>query len=79
MFFNPFGLRGHWQCPQKPPSCCNTHVIMQICFHTHRFLKDHVTLKTGVMMLEIQLHIRGINKKCNMYENRKCILIVIIK
>ncbi len=25
------------------------------------FLKDHVTLKTGVMMLKIQLRITGIN------------------
>jgi len=28
MFFKPFGLRGHRQCPHKPPSCCNTHVII---------------------------------------------------
>ncbi len=30
-FVKPFGLRGHTQCPHKPPSCCNTHVIIQIC------------------------------------------------
>ncbi len=26
------------------------------------FVKDHVTLKTGVMMLKIKLYITGINK-----------------
>ncbi len=31
----------------------NQHIIW--------FLKDHVTLKTGVMMLKIQLYITGIN------------------
>ncbi len=30
MFFKPFGLRGHRQCPHKPPLCCNTHIIIQI-------------------------------------------------
>ncbi len=30
-FFKPFGLRGHKQCPHKPPSWCNTHVIIHIC------------------------------------------------
>ncbi len=29
--------------------------------HIEWFLKDHVTLKTGVMMLKIQLYITGIN------------------
>ncbi len=41
MFFKPFGLRGHRQCPHKPPSCCNTHVIIQICVlitHIYQFL-----------------------------------------
>ncbi len=27
MFFKPFELRGHRQCPHKPPSNCNTSVI----------------------------------------------------
>ncbi len=30
-----------------------------------RFLKDHVTLKSGVMMLKIQLCITGINNILN--------------
>ncbi len=41
MFFKSFGLRGgHRQCPHKPPSCCNTHVSIQICvlkLYIHQF------------------------------------------
>ncbi len=40
MFFKPFGLRGHRQCPHKPPSCCNTHIIIQLCVlinHIYQF------------------------------------------
>ncbi len=44
MFFKPFGLRGHRQCPHKPPSCCNTHVIIQMCVlinHVYQFTHTH--------------------------------------
>ncbi len=57
------------QYPDKSPSPCNTHVIIQIyvlhlsqkCTHTYIHTqksilnKCHVTLKTGVTMLKIQL------------------------
>ncbi len=33
----------------------------EICWGKNGFLKDHVTLKTGVMMLKIQLCINAIN------------------
>ncbi len=52
--FKPFGLRGHIQCPHKPPSRCNTHVIIQICvlinhiyqFHTHAHAHTHTHTHT---------------------------------
>ncbi len=34
------------------------------------FLKDHVTLKTGVMMLKIQLYITEINYILKIYSNK---------
>ncbi len=42
----------------------STLIIRNVSWAEHQllecFLKDHVTLKTGVMMLEIQLRITGI-------------------
>ncbi len=57
MFFKPFGLRGHRQCPHKPPSCFNTHVIIQICVlinHIYRF--SHTHTHTHTHSLESKTH-----------------------
>ncbi len=32
-FFKPFELRGHRQCPHKPPSNCNTSVIPMLLYN----------------------------------------------
>ncbi len=44
MFFKPFGLRGHRQCPHKPHSCCNIHVIIQICVLINRIYQLSLSL-----------------------------------
>ncbi len=52
MFFKPFELRGHRQCPHKPPSNCNTSVIPMLLnkfcprkpqkpVHTHTHTHTH--------------------------------------
>ncbi len=49
MFFKPFDLRGHRQCPHKPPSCYNTNVIIQICVlinHIYQFTHTHTHSRT---------------------------------
>ncbi len=50
MFFKPFELRGHRQCPHKPPSYCNTSVIPMSLYkfvphkpHTHTHTHTHTT------------------------------------
>ncbi len=51
MFFKPFGLQGHRQCPHKPPSCCNTHVIIQICVlinHIYQFTNTHTYINKSI-------------------------------
>ncbi len=51
MIYKHFKLWGHWKCPHKSPSPCNTHVIIQICVlinhintHTHTHTHTHVQL-----------------------------------
>jgi len=44
MIYKHFKLWGHWKCPQKSPSPCNTchtHVIIQICV-----LINHINMHT---------------------------------
>ncbi len=51
MIYKRFKLWGHWKCPHKSPSPCNTchtHVIIQICvlinhinMHTHSLSHTH--------------------------------------
>ncbi len=36
MIYKHFELWGHWKCPHKSPSPCNTHVIIQICVLINR-------------------------------------------
>ncbi len=59
MFFKPFGLRGHRQCPHKPPSCCNTHVIIQICV-----LINHIYQHTQVWKNVFYAESSGLVKSC---------------
>ncbi len=57
MFFKPFELRGHRQCPHKTPSNCNTSVIPMLLnkfcprkpqkpvhthTHTHTYTHTHL-------------------------------------
>ncbi len=56
MIYKRFKLWGHWKCPHKSPSPCNTchtHVIIQICvlinhinMHTHTHIILHI--KKGI-------------------------------
>ncbi len=60
MIYKHFKLWGHWKCPHKSPSPCNTchtHVIIQICVlinhinmptHTHTHTHTHSHLCTSV-------------------------------
>ncbi len=63
MIYKRFKLWGHWKCPHKSPSPCNTHVIIQICvlinhinMHTHTHTHTHVQLcpcgSTGYMEVD---------------------------
>ncbi len=57
MFFKPFELRGHRQCPHKTPSNCNTSVIPMLLnkfcprkpqkpVHTHSHSHTHTLMHT---------------------------------
>ncbi len=44
MIYKRFELRWHRQCPHKPPSNCNTYVIIHICVlinHIYQFSHTH--------------------------------------
>ncbi len=52
MIYKRFKLWGHWKCPHKSPSPCNTYVIIQICvlinhinMHTHTHTHTHTREK----------------------------------
>ncbi len=45
--------------PEKKYHGLHQNMTQHNCFEW--FLKDHVTLKTGLLMLKIQLYITGIN------------------
>ncbi len=50
MIYKHFKLWGHWKCPYKSPSPCNTHVIIQICvlinMHTHTHTQTQIQKQT---------------------------------
>ncbi len=73
VFFKPFGLRGHRQCPHKTTSCCNTHVIIQIFIfinHIYQFTHTHTHTYTHThthVLNECDLHFihtRSVNFVC---------------
>ncbi len=45
MIYKHFELSGHWKCPHKSPSPCNTCVIIQMCPH-----KPHTQARTHSRM-----------------------------
>ncbi len=60
MFFKPFELRGHRQCPHKTPSNCNTSVIPMLLnkfcprkpqkpVHTHTHTTTHTYTHTHLV------------------------------
>ncbi len=51
-FIKPFELRGHSQCPHKPPSNCNTYVIIHLCViinHIYQFTLTHTHKHTRTL------------------------------
>ncbi len=53
MIYKRFKLWGHWKCPHKSPSPCNTchtHVIIQICV-----LINHINMHTQVQKNSVYL------------------------
>ncbi len=44
MIYKRFKLWGHWKCPHKSPSPCNTYVIIQICV-----LINHISMPTHTL------------------------------
>ncbi len=69
MIYKRFKLWGHWKCPHKSPSPCNTghtHVIIQICVlinhinmrtHTHTHTHTHIYIFTlTIYVYTVYLH-----------------------
>jgi len=57
--------------------CCSLKLLNQISI-LKWFLKDHATLKTGVMMLKIQLFHYKNKLQMKIYSNRKQIFLIVI-
>ncbi len=62
MIYKHFKLWGHWKCPHKSPSPCNTchtHAIIQICvLINHINMPTHIHTHTHTHILYIYIYTR---------------------